>query len=71
MTKYFHFILKDEDEDKDEDQFYTQKEVTPRTEFPDFVIREMFEDKEKTPKDMPDLESEEFAEQKRKKNGKD
>ena len=48
----------DENEDKDEDRFYTPKEITPRSEIPDFGIREMFEDEEETPRDMPDLECE-------------
>ena len=59
----------EEDEDEDEDRFYTPKEATPRSEIPDFRIREMFEDEEEIPKDMPDLESEQSAEQRRKQKG--
>ena len=51
----------DEDEDENKDRFCTPKEVKTRGGIADFGIREMFEDEEKTPKDMPDLETEEFA----------
>ena len=57
------------DEDEDKDRFYTPKEVTPRTEIPDFGIREMFEDEEETPRDIPDLKTEESAAQGRKQKG--
>ena len=57
------------DEDEDEDRFYTPKEVTPRSEIADFGIRQMFEDEDETPRDMPDLESEESAAQRRKQKG--
>ena len=40
------------------DKFVSRKQVTLRDKIPDFEIRKMFEDEEKTPKDMPDLESE-------------
>ena len=61
----------DEDnvEDEDEDRFYTPREVTPRNEISDFGITEMFEDEEETPRDMPDLESEESAAQRRNQRG--
>ena len=45
------------DEDEDENKFYTPKEVTPRSETPDFGIRKMFKNEEETLNDMPDLES--------------
>ena len=47
-------------------RFYTPNELKPRNEISDFGIREMFEDEEKTPRDMRDFESEESAEQRRK-----
>ena len=62
-------VRRDEGEDEDEDRFYTPKEVTPRSGIPDFGIREIFEDEDETPRDMPDLESEESAEQRRKQKG--
>ena len=52
------------DGDEDEDRFYTPKEVTPRSEIPDFGIREKFEDEEEIPRDVLDLKSEESAAQK-------
>ena len=58
---------KDKDRDESEDEFYAPKEVTPRIETSHFGIREMFE--EKTSRDMPDLETEEFDEQRRNKKG--
>ena len=47
-----------EDEEEDEDKFYTPKEVTPTSKIPGFGIREMFEDEEKIPRDLPELEKE-------------
>ena len=46
------------------DEFSTPKQVTPRDEIPDFGIREMFE-KIPTDIEMPDLETEESAQQRR------
>ena len=57
------------DKDEDDNRFYTPKEVTPRSEIPDFGIREMFEDEEEIPREMADLETEESAEQRRKQKG--
>ena len=47
-----------------DDEFFTAKQVTPRDQIPDFGIREMFE---KT--DMPDLETEDSAAQRRNQRG--
>ena len=57
--------------ERDEDQeFYTRKEVKPRIKNPDFGLRRRFEKEgEITPKDMPDLESEESAEPRGSQNG--
>ena len=57
--------------ERDEDQeFYTQKEVKPRIENPDFGLRRRFEKEgEITPRDMPDLKSEESAEPRGSENG--
>ena len=54
--KIFPLSLEDFFEDQDEDRFYSEK-LAPIPEFPDF--------EEKTLRDMPDLESEESAEQRR------
>ena len=58
-------LLHEEDENEDEDEkFYTPKEVTPRNEIPDLGIEMIFENAEKTDTtNMPDLEREESAEQ--------
>ena len=65
----FESVGRDEDEDEDEDRFYTPKELTPRSEITDFGIREMFGNEGETPRDMPDLESEESAAQRRNQRG--
>ena len=57
------------DEDEDEDRFFTPNEVTPRSKIPDFGIREMFDNEEEIPRNMPDLESEESTAQRRKQKG--
>ena len=49
-----------------DDELFTAKQVTPRDEIPDFGIREMFE---KIPTDMPDLETENSAAQRRNQRG--
>ena len=54
--KIFPLSLEDFFEDQDEDRLYSEK-LAPIPEFPDF--------EEKTLRDMPDLESEESAEQRR------
>ena len=38
--------------------FTLQKKVTPTSKIPGFGIREMFEDEEKIPRDLPELEKE-------------
>ena len=55
------WIHPEEDEDK---EFYALNEITPRDEISDFGINRIFENEEEvTPKEMPDLESQESAEQ--------
>ena len=60
-TKYFHLVLKTFFED--EDECYTPRELGKVPEHPNF------EDKEKTPRDIPELESEESAAQRRNQRG--
>ena len=52
-----------EGEDEDEDGFYTPRELETTPEYP------TFEDEEETPRDMPDLETEDSAAQRRNQRG--
>ena len=47
--------------------FTLKKKVAPRSEVPGFEIGEIFEDKEETPRDMPDLETEDSARERKNK----
>ena len=70
--KYSKIYSNDDDYDyynDYDDKLYTPKEVTPNDEIPDFGIKEMLENEEKTPKDMPDLETEQSAAERRKHKG--
>ena len=62
-------LIHGEDEDKDEDEFYTPVGVTTRSKISDFGIGEMFEDEGRTPGDIPHLEAEESAEERRNQRG--
>ena len=54
----------DQNENDCDLEFYTAKEVTTRDEISDFEIKRMFKNEDEiTPGDMPDLESEEYAEE--------
>ena len=55
---------RDGDEDEDEDRFSSQRESAPIPEFTDF------EEKDETPRDIPDLEGEKSAAQGRKQEAK-
>ena len=57
-------------EDEDEDNFFTTKEVTPSDEISDLGIKEIFEDEQPDTTDMPDLETEESAEERKKQEAK-
>ena len=52
------------------DEFFSPKQVTARDEIPDFKIKEMFGNEKETLRDMPNLESEEYAEQRRNQSAK-
>ena len=52
------------------DEFSTPKQVTSKDEIPDFKLEEMLENEEETQRDMPNLESEESAEQRRNQSAK-
>ena len=55
------WIHPEEDEDK---EFYALNEITPRDEISNFGINRIFENEEEvTPKEIPDLEIQESAEQ--------
>ena len=59
------------DEDENEDKIFTTKQVTQRYEISDFGIKEIFEDEQPDTTDIPDLETEESAEEKNNKKQKD
>ena len=52
---------------EDEDKIFTPKQVTPRDEVCDFGIKEIFEDEQPDTTDIPYLETEESAEERKKK----
>ena len=57
------------DTDEDDSCFSAPREVTPRNAIPTFDINALFEDEQPDTTDMPELESEESAAQRRNQQG--
>ena len=57
------------DTHEDDSCFYAPREVTPRNAIPTFDINALFEDEQPDTTDMPELESEESAAQRRNQQG--
>ena len=53
-------------DDEDDFNFKTQRELTPRSVIPDFSIDRLYDEEQPDATDMPDLESQESAVQRRK-----